>query len=62
MKVISSFRCPVHGHELTLCSEPDGDETGVWTVFYFECPETWHTYPAQSDGAGDYVPVDEEAD
>ena len=54
------FRCPVHGHELVLCFELDGDETNTWRHYYFECPVSGHTYPAYPNGLGDCYPVDEE--
>lgn len=63
-RVLLDFRCPIHNHELVAVTEWSGDESGVWLVTSFACEETFppHFYPARSDGAGDWVPVDDEAD
>lgn len=62
MSALLDYRCPIHGRDLELHHDFDGDETGTWPVQWFECPIGRHTYHAEPNGIGDYYPVDDEAE
>jgi len=55
-------RCLIDGADLELMTEWDGNESGgTFMVVWFQCrADAHHYYHAENDGAGDYVPTDEE--
>jgi hypothetical protein len=64
VRVLDDFLCPIHGRDLVVVTEWDGDDRATWSVVHFACEATWphHTFRAEPDGAGDFVPVVDDED